>query len=133
MQAIAFFFLALNVLFFILLTICSVARYTIYKGIWSSMIHHPVQSLYLGCYPMGFATIIISSTAVVYDYFGYGGPPFLYALWGLWWADVVVALVTCFGQLHVMCVAHGILFLYYAPVEFVLNAGSRGKLMRQPQ
>ena len=102
MQSIAFFFLLLNLLLFIILTLCAVARYTIYRGIWSSMIRHPVQSLYLGCFPMGFATIIISAVGIVYNYFGYGGKEFLYVLWALWWVDVAVSLVTCFGQLHCM-------------------------------
>ncbi|THH06516.1 hypothetical protein EW145_g4035 [Phellinidium pouzarii] len=51
---------------------------------------------------MGFATIIISAVGIVYDYFGYGGEKFLYGLWGLWWVDVALSLVICFGQLHVM-------------------------------
>ena len=131
MQGLAFFFLALNVAFFVVLTICSVIRYTVYRGIWSSMIHHPVQSMYLGCYPMGFATIIISATGVVYSYFGYGGPAFLYALWALWWADVVVSLLTCFGQLHVMCVRSA--FFLSLPSESSINAGSRDRHTRQRQ
>ena len=102
MQGIAFFFLMLNVVFFVLLTLCSIVPYTINPRIRSTKLHHPVQSLYLGCYPMGFATIIIAAVGIVYDYFGYGGSAFLYALWGLWWMDVAVSIVTCFGQLHVM-------------------------------
>ena len=51
---------------------------------------------------MGFATIIISAVGIVYNYFGYGGKEFLYVLWALWWVDVAVSLVTCFGQLHFM-------------------------------
>lgn len=66
------------------------------------MMHHPVQSLYLGCFPMGFATLIISAVGIVHNYFGFGGVRFLYVLWGLWWLDVAVSLIMCFGQLHVM-------------------------------
>lgn len=102
MQITALFFLILNIVFFVVLTLCAFARYTIYRGIWSSMIRHPVQSLYLGCFPMGFATILIAAVGVVYEYFEFGGEGFLYALWGLWWLDVGVSLVTCFGQLHIM-------------------------------
>lgn len=102
MQITALFFLVLNLVFFVILTLCAVARYSIYRGIWSSMIHHPVQSLYLGCFPMGFATLIIAAVGIVHNYFGFGGARFLYAMWGLWWLDVAISLVTCFGQLHVM-------------------------------
>ena len=102
MQIIALFFLFLNVVFFIVLTLCGIARYSIYRGIWSTMIRHPVQSLYLGCLPMGFATILIAAVGIVHTYFGFGGLRFLLALWGLWWFDVALSLVVCFGQLHVM-------------------------------
>ena len=39
---------AVNVFLFVLFTIISVARYTLFPGVWSAMIRHPVQSLFLG-------------------------------------------------------------------------------------
>ena len=102
MQYIALSFLILNIALFILLTSCGVARYTMFRDIWRTMIHHPVQSLYLGCFPMGFATIIMGSVAILYESFGFGGRGFLMSLWALWWLDVALALLVCFGQLHVM-------------------------------
>jgi tellurite resistance protein TehA-like permease len=55
----------LSIIFFILNTIlftlamgCSIARYTLFPGIWGVMINDPVNSLFLGCVPMGFATLI---------------------------------------------------------------------------
>ena len=36
----------------------SILRYTIYPEIWFAMIRHPAQSLFLGTFPMGLATII---------------------------------------------------------------------------
>lgn len=38
----------LNVFLFILFTIISIVRYTVYKGLFSAMLKHPVQSLFLG-------------------------------------------------------------------------------------
>ena len=102
MQYIALSFLVLNIALFILLTSCGVARYTMFRDIWRTMIHHPVQSLYLGCFPMGFATIIMGSVAILYESFGFGGRGFLMSLWALWCLDVALALLVCFGQLHVM-------------------------------
>ena len=102
MQYVALFFLILNIALFILLTACGVTRYTMFRNIWRTMIHHPVQSLSLGCFPMGFATIIMGSVTVLYEYFGFGGRAFLISLWALWWLDVALALMVCFGQLHVM-------------------------------
>lgn len=102
MQIIALFFLLLNVVFFVVLTTCGIARYTLFRGVWRTMLRHPVQSLYLGCFPMGFATIIIAAVNVLHNYFEFGGPTFLYILWSLWWADVAVSVAVCFGQLHIM-------------------------------
>lgn len=39
---------AVNVFLFCIFTIISVLRYSIFKGLWSCMIRHPVQSLFLG-------------------------------------------------------------------------------------
>lgn len=39
---------SLNVLLFCLFTIISILRYTLFSGLWSCMIQHPVQSLFLG-------------------------------------------------------------------------------------
>jgi hypothetical protein len=39
---------ALNVVLFSLFTAISIARYTIFRGVWSFMVKHPVQSLFLG-------------------------------------------------------------------------------------
>lgn len=39
---------ALNVILFVVFTFTSVLRYTLYPGIWTAMIKHPVQSLFLG-------------------------------------------------------------------------------------
>lgn len=39
---------ALNVVIFVLLSVLSAIRYTMFKGIWTSMLDHPVQSLFLG-------------------------------------------------------------------------------------
>lgn len=39
---------ALNVAIFALLSVLSAVRYTLFPGIWGSMVGHPVQSLFLG-------------------------------------------------------------------------------------
>jgi tellurite resistance protein TehA-like permease len=39
---------ALNVVLFLLFTAISVARYTIFRGVWAAMLRHPVQSLFIG-------------------------------------------------------------------------------------
>jgi tellurite resistance protein TehA-like permease len=51
-------FFLFNVLLFTLIFLISVLRYTLYPATWTLMIRHPVQSLFLGTLPMGFATIV---------------------------------------------------------------------------
>ncbi|CAE6383346.1 unnamed protein product [Rhizoctonia solani] len=92
--------LVLNVCLFGLFCALSVIRYVKYPEILSLMYKHPVQSLYLGCFPMGFATLINSSLNAYQTH--ELGNNFLYALWGLWWFDTVVALVVYFSMLYIM-------------------------------
>jgi hypothetical protein len=33
-------------------------RYSLYPALWTAMIRHPTQSLFLGTFPMGLAMII---------------------------------------------------------------------------
>ena len=49
---------ALNVFLFCAFLLISILRYAIYPEIWVVMIRHPAQSLFLGTFPMGLATII---------------------------------------------------------------------------
>lgn len=49
---------ALNVALFIFFLFISLLRYILYPEIWVVMIQHPTQSLFLGTFPMGLATII---------------------------------------------------------------------------
>jgi tellurite resistance protein TehA-like permease len=48
----------LNVALFVLFLSISVLRYTLYPALWKAMIRHPAQSLFLGTFPMGLATIV---------------------------------------------------------------------------
>lgn len=48
----------LNIVMFVLFTLISILRYALYPEIWFVMIRHPAQSLFLGTFPIGLATII---------------------------------------------------------------------------
>ncbi|CAE6383364.1 unnamed protein product [Rhizoctonia solani] len=96
--------LILNVCLFGLFCVLSGIRYIRYPEIFSSMYKHPVQSLYLGCFPMGFSTLINASLNAHQTY-GLGDN-FLYALWGLWWLDSIVALAVYFSMLYIMVTRH---------------------------
>ncbi len=56
-QYISYGFFALNIAFFSLFLAISLLRYVLYPEIWTVMIKHPAQSLFLGCIPMGLASM----------------------------------------------------------------------------
>ena len=95
-----FFFL--NLLLFVIFSIVSLYRYLVFPDIWWLMLRHPSQSLFLGCYPMGAATLINVGVGLFYEEYGLGGTRFLYVLWGLWWLDVAVSVLCCWGLVHMM-------------------------------
>ena len=68
------------------------------------MIRHPVQGLYVGCFPMGAATLISVSVHTIYQDLGFGGKRFLYAIWSLWWVDVAISCVCVWGMVQIMYV-----------------------------
>ena len=84
---------ALNVLLFLLFLTISVLRYTLFRGVWSAMIRHPVQSLFLGTFPMGLATIVNMIALVCVPVWG---PRFATLAWALWWIDVACSIGTNF-------------------------------------
>lgn len=61
----------LNIFLFVLFTMISILRYTLYPEIWGAMIRHPAQSLFLGTFPMGLATIINMTVFVVIPVWGH--------------------------------------------------------------
>jgi tellurite resistance protein TehA-like permease len=97
-----FFFL--NIIIFVMLFISSVVRYAVWPEIWGLMLRHPVQSLFLcvpqmlgltnrGAIPMGLATII---TMIIYVAVPYSHS-FVALAESLFWIDVVLSLLSCFG------------------------------------
>jgi len=86
-------FFLLNVILFVCLLVGSIIRYTVWPEIWSLMLRHPVQSLYLGAMPMGLATIV---TMIVYIAVPLSNGFLIFAQ-VLFWIDVVISLLTCFG------------------------------------
>ncbi|KIJ67708.1 hypothetical protein HYDPIDRAFT_83974, partial [Hydnomerulius pinastri MD-312] len=102
MKAFTLVFFFLNLVLFVLFTAVSAARYILFPGIWDRMMRHPVQSLYLGTFPMGGTTLLTVAIADIYDTYNFGGRPFVYAVWVLWWVDVAISLLCCWGIVHIM-------------------------------
>ena len=105
MKVFTYIFFFLNLAFFLIFNVLTAARYIIFPDIWSIMIRHPVQSLYIGCYPMGAATLINIGVGLLYEQYDFGGRAFLYFLWGCWWIDVIISFVCAFAVVHIMCVS----------------------------
>ncbi|KAM4056753.1 voltage-dependent anion channel domain-containing protein [Hirsutella rhossiliensis] len=80
----------------------SALRYALYPELWWAMVAHPAQSLFLGCVPMGLATIInmmILSCA-------HWGPWLVHVAWAFWWADVLLSMATCISMPFVVMHRH---------------------------
>ena len=101
LQYIAYIIFALNIFLFALFLCISIMRYTLYPAIWTAMVRHPAQSLFLGTFPMGLATIINMTVFVCVP--AWGGNWWKLA-WALWWFDAVVSLATCFYLPFIMYV-----------------------------
>lgn len=67
------------------------------------MVRHPVQSLFLGTAPMGFATIVNMFVLVCVP--KWGGVSANVA-WGMWWVDVLASVTCCFGLPFMMMYVH---------------------------
>ncbi|KAI0066104.1 hypothetical protein BV25DRAFT_1879139 [Artomyces pyxidatus] len=133
LSAVVFF---LNLLLFVAFCAASTARYVLFPDLWRLMINHPVQSLYLGCFPMGAATLINVSVTLFYSEYGFGGSAFLYTLWGFWWLDVAVSALCCWGLVHVMSVVHDqslsrMTAIWLLPVVTLIVASSTGGILAQ--
>ena len=85
-------FFALNVVLFTVILLLSISRYVLYPATWNLMLQHPVQSLFLGTLPMGFATIVNMFTLVCVP--TWGGPS-VQLTWAMWWIDSIISVACC--------------------------------------
>ncbi|KAL0259313.1 Plasma membrane sulfite pump involved in sulfite metabolism [Diplodia seriata] len=95
---------AVNVLLFVVFLAISTLRYVLYPSIWIAMINHPAQSLFLGTFPMGLATIINMTVFVCVPAWGDGAARLA---WGLWWIDAALSLATCMYLPFAIMSLHG--------------------------
>ncbi|OAA61376.1 C4-dicarboxylate transporter/malic acid transport protein [Cordyceps fumosorosea ARSEF 2679] len=94
LQYISYAIFALNVVLFTTFLAISILRYTLYPEIWTAMIDHPGQSLFLGCFPMGFATIINMMIFAC----GHWGSGLIHLAWAFWWLDALLSMATCISM-----------------------------------
>ena len=84
-------FFVLNTVLFSLALIVSILRYTLYPKIWGVMIRDPVNSLFLGCVPMGFATLINMWILVCVPAWGDWAKTVAFVMWII---DAVISVMT---------------------------------------
>lgn len=72
------------------------------------MIRHPVQSLFLGTFPMGLATIVNMTVFVCVPAWG---DRFAKLAWALWWIDAVCAVGTNFYLPFIIMYKHEVSLL----------------------
>ncbi|RDK42559.1 hypothetical protein M752DRAFT_251748 [Aspergillus phoenicis ATCC 13157] len=94
---------AFNVLLFAIGCTITFLRYTLYPEIFFAMIKHPVQSMFIGTFPMGFATIINMFCFVCVPAWGDWTRNFA---WGLWIFDAIFSVITALS-LPFLLMAHG--------------------------
>jgi len=92
-------FFALNVVLFLVFLFISYLRYTMYPEIIGAVLRHPMQSSFLGAFPVGLATIINMIVLVCVPAWGHG---MVILAWVLWWIDFVIALTICFHMSFLM-------------------------------
>lgn len=87
-------FYGLNVLLFSTIFTMTVLRYFLYPKLFTMLVSDPGQAMYLGTFPMGFATIISMTVNVMVPRFG---GCWAQVSWVFWWIDVAVSMATALG------------------------------------
>ncbi|KIJ67707.1 hypothetical protein HYDPIDRAFT_83372 [Hydnomerulius pinastri MD-312] len=123
----------LNLVLFLLISGATAARYIMFPEVWSKMLRHPAQSLFVGTVPMGFATLINIALDMNQET-GVGGLGFLYFLWGCWWVDCIVSFLSAFGMVYTMSSHQTHTFskmaaVWLLPVVTLIVASSTGGLL----
>ena len=90
LQWIAKIIFAVNVFLFVAGCILSIIRYSLYPHTFKAVISHPVQSMFLGTFPMGLSTIIDMICFVCIPAWG---PWAGHLAWALWIIDTVISIV----------------------------------------
>ncbi|KAI1757629.1 voltage-dependent anion channel-domain-containing protein [Xylaria castorea] len=92
-----------NVILFSLIFMMTILRCILYPKLFVMMISDPGQAMYLGTFPMGFATIISMTVNVMVPRFG---GPWAEIAWVFWWIDVAVSMATALGVPWLLQVRH---------------------------
>ncbi|KAE8375530.1 voltage-dependent anion channel [Aspergillus bertholletiae] len=123
---------ALNVLLFTIGCVISILRYSLYPEIFKAMITHPVQAMFLGTFPMGFATIVNMFCYVCVPAWGEWTRNFA---WGMWIFDAIISVITAL-YLPFLLMAHEgetqlstMTAVWLLPIVSCIVAGSSGGIV----
>jgi tellurite resistance protein TehA-like permease len=92
MQGLSITLYAVNLILFTVLCLFSLARYALFPGMFQRVLQHPAESLLLGTFPMGLATLINSSVLIAVP--KVGGTWLQSTLYAVWWFDTTVSLLS---------------------------------------
>ncbi|KAI0195245.1 C4-dicarboxylate transporter/malic acid transport protein-like protein [Xylaria flabelliformis] len=92
-----------NVVLFSSIFMMTILRYIVYPKLFVIMVSDPGQAMYLGTFPMGFATIISMTVNIMVPRFG---GPWAEIAWAFWWVDVAVSMATALGVPWLLQVRH---------------------------
>lgn len=53
---------------------------------------------------MGASTLLTVSITLIHSAYHFGGRPFVYVIWALWWVDVAISILCFWGIVHIMLV-----------------------------
>ena len=82
-----------DLVLFILFCLISALRYLLYPEIWSAMLNHPTESLFLGACPMGLGILVQMIVNVCVPAWGSWA---VTLVWTLWWIEIVLSVAICF-------------------------------------
>ncbi|WP_308388480.1 TDT family transporter [Acidithiobacillus sp. AMEEHan] len=92
----------INSLFFALFSILFLSRAVFYFQDLRKLLDHPVQSLFIGAIPMGFATIV-NGFFIIWPL----RPESLVVATAFWWIDVILALISVLLVPYLMFTSQG--------------------------
>ncbi|KAF1815752.1 sulfite efflux pump SSU1 [Eremomyces bilateralis CBS 781.70] len=103
LHILAYIVFVLNIVLFVGIFVASILRYILYPELWRVMLRHPVQSMYIGTLPMGFATII---NMIVFACVPHWGDWARTLAVSLWIVDAAVSICCCLLLPFIMMFKH---------------------------
>lgn len=133
LRTIANVIFGLNVTLFVIFLVISILRYLLWPTMWKTMLYHPGQSLFVGTFAMGLATIVNMCALSLSPSWG---SKFAIFTWALWWIDSVISFLICVGLPFVQFTRHNqspdnITGVWLLPVVSTVVAASSGGIVAE--